>query len=369
MRIYPFQALYPNEATIASFPSYFKQVKEDFLLYLDFGIFNRFPFPSHYIYEIESESGSYKGIISSLDIQDYFEGKLIRHEGTVSVKEQRQKQLILQRQAVVKPILLTYSGGKEIGEWQDLHTNGSAPFWELYMPENASWHRIWAVHEAKDRQLIETLFHEQVHKCYIADGHHRTVANASIYRNDGQYLSNTRYQKLFTAFFPSKSLEILPYHRMVSQIGLSETAFLEAIKAYGVINPLPETLVPPKQSYQLTFCWKGSYYQLKWHDHIIQSFGTGPIPTDTGLLNELILKRVLNIQDLRTDKRIKYLDGNMPLQQLVATHHRNPEDALFYLHPISVLDLMTLADEGIILPPKSTWFQPRLINGMLVMQY
>lgn len=369
MRIHPFRALYPNTEAIASFPAYFNQVKEGYLLYLDFGVFKRCAYPAFYIYQIEQDGKQFSGLITSIALQDFFEGKIKKHEGTVLKKEEMQIQLLLQRQAAVKPVLMTYPKVEQISDLLRNQIAEISPFLTFSLESDQSIHRFWAIEKKEIIHQIQSLFEAHVDKCYIADGHHRTVANAVVAENDKYTPHYQRFGQLFAALFSTDAMEIQSFYRVVQMGPQADTkAFIADLQNYCSILPISDGNHPIAPS-ELIMLIDQRVFLLKWNPDVDELLGPHQSNTDADLLNELIIGRMMGIGDVRKDRRISYLEPTFPLANLRQHVMKTPGMIAFCLHPLEVNELIEIVDKGQVLPPKTTWFKPRLMNGMLIRQY
>lgn len=371
MRIKPFQAVYPNLDYITSASSFFETVKTEYNDYYNSGFFYKTNKDSVYIYQIQKKSRNYLGIIACADIRDYIEENIKRHENTLPTKEQKQIQLLLRRKATVKPILLTYPQVPEIGEWITYNLEGKKPFFEVEFEEAKQKHVFWEVKDEKQIQLICQLFAEKVPTTYIADGHHRT-SSIALLNNRGKLSGNGKpYDTLLTAFFPSTELEILDFNRIIEGLeDITLSTFMAKISQLFDIEVL-EKAEKPQQKHEITMFVNKEWFKLKWRKEVLDEYGDShrEMLLDANLLNEKVMGDILGIPDVRTDPRITYVEGPKGLEGIRKKTIKKSDSVAFCLYPVQLEDLLAVSDAGRVMPPKSTWFEPRIKNGLIVQEF
>ncbi len=366
MHILPFKALYPNMELIPSPDYFFATVREEFPEYHESGFFHQCEAESLYIYQIHTARRDYLGLVACVDLRDYREGAIKKHEQTLADQEQKQMQLALRRKAGVKPVLLTYPDKPDIRQWIQQHTEYRAPMLEVHFDDDGQHHRIWAVNAQDDIEAILKLFLDQVPVTYIADGHHRIATTALMHEKLESPLEQGHYGVLISAFFSASELEIFDFNRVVEALtDISPARFMVRLSAIFEIECLsrPEK---PSCKHELTMFLQKEWYRLRWKPHVLDACGAGVAALDAALLNELVLKDILGIEDVRNDLRVEYVEGPKGLEGLHKKAMKSEHTAAFCLYPIQIGDLFALADAEQMLPPKSTWFEPRMKNGMLV---
>lgn len=367
MHILPFKALFPNMEYIPSPDYFFATVREEFPQYYDNGFFWSADRDAFYVYEIQTPRRNYLGLAACVDLRDYREGAIKKHEHTIAENEQKQMQLVLRRKAGVKPVLLTYPEVPDIQQWLRQHASEQEPVLVVHFEEEAQHHRLWAVTEPGEMEAIRQLFVKKVTCSYIADGHHRIATTALMHEKLETPEGQQHYGALLSAFFSSEELEILDFNRVVEAFeDITPTQFMARLSQVCEIELLdnPEK---PRQKHQLTMYLRREWYLLQWRPEVLARHGSDAL--DAALLNELVLKDILGITDVRHDLRIEYVEGPKGLEGLRKKAMKNEQTAAFCLYPIQISDLFWLADAGQMLPPKSTWFEPRMKNGMLVQEF
>lgn len=364
MKIKPLQACYPNFARVESPDLFCDEAKNQYLNYVAAGIYEKHPQQAFYIYQIKSVTGEHTGLVALNEVEDFFEGKVKKHEATLGQREKQQTELFLHWGAILKPVLLTYPPVPEIGAWLNDFTQQHKALFDTRFKNGKVVHRIWAITEAQSIQDLQGLFSKHVKSTYIADGHHRTSTIAMLHERRNEY-PGFDFDHLFCAFFATDQLDILDYNRVVElPRGMSAALFMAYISKVFDIEVL-DAPRRPADKHEIVMLLRGEGYSLHWRPEVLAGQDEQNALLDASLLNERVLGNILGIHDVRHDNRVSYVDGSKGLNGLQkAVNSRNKVG--FALYPVHFSDLMDLADAGEILPPKSTYFEPRLKSGMLV---
>ena len=364
MRIHPFHAVYPNVNLIASNDSFFGTVKTDYPEYHRSGFYNTTKEQHLYVCLIENPHRSHKGLLCCVDIRDYKEGLIKKHEKTLSAKVQQQMHLMLVRRAMVKPVLFTYDGHNEIDQIIENTIQNSQPFLSVNFEESQEKQSFWRLTHHEEIKRLKALFGAHVPHAYIADGHHRCLTTEVLFDKKAKKGKEAAFQNLLCAFFPKQEVEILDYNRVVEGLNdLSPTQFMAKLSRYFKITCLVKAN-RPTQKHELTMFFNNEWFRLKWRKAVLKP--TEGLTLDASLLDEKILENILGIEDVRTDQRIKYVEGPKGLEEIKERTLRSVQRVAFCLYPVSLGDLFSVVDAGDIMPPKSTWFEPRMKNGLIV---
>ena len=368
MNIKPFQAIYPNFDYIASADSFFGTVKHQYPEYKKNGFFQKAAQESFYIYEISSPERTYTGLMACSDINDYFEGRIKRHENTLTSQEQMQMQLILSRNATVKPVLQIYPEVEEINAIIRKHQKETKNFFSITFDEGPQIHTFWEISDGQAIQHLQKLFLEKVPHTYIADGHHRTSTTALLhkrFRDKGRQ----QYDLLLSAFFTTSEIQVHDFNRII--IGLDEISsvqFMAKLSRYFNMEIIAGPGMPT-QKHELTLFIKKEWLRLRWRPEIIAEYLDTPVLLDANLLNEKVLHEMLGIEDVRGDHRVKYVGGPGSIEKVKQKTIQDEHRVGFCLYPVALDDLIHTADLGLSMPPKSTWFEPRMRNGLIVYDF
>ncbi|MEN0048823.1 MAG: DUF1015 family protein [Bacteroidota bacterium] len=359
MQIHPSQLLFPLLDNIKSKEDYFSSAKEKYTIFRKAHLLQAVDRPSIFVYQIQKGDKIYNGITATIAMQDHSAGKIKRHEATLEAKELQQLQLLEERQAQVKPVLLTYPKISAIEAWiraiQQTHTL----FLKLELKKTI--HRLWKVDGKDAIQKLQWLFKEYVPATYIADGHHRTAVMAR-YTAD-----HPEDAYLYCTLFSSDQIEILPFNRVVDGVEeRSLKAFLKEMEELCDIRKIDRPFVhPPKHCLQMYV--RQQWYALIWKKVILKTCINLIEQLDPYLLDQRILKKVMQIQNIRSSDQVKYIGGaEGSIKKMTKLVDAEKDRIGFYLPPVQMQDFLEVVNSGGLLPPKSTWFEPRMLNGLLV---
>lgn len=366
MRIKPFQATYPNFDFIASPDSFCEDAKNSFREFQANGFFEKAPKDALYIYQIETDARKHTGLIALNEVEDFFAGKIKKHEKTLSEREQQQMQLFLRWNAILKPVLLTYSPVPDISRWLEHFTSSNKPLYTTRFAKDRQTHRVWAVTDPAEIRHLQQLFDANVKGTYIADGHHRTTTVALLHERLKDKHQEFDFDNLFCAYFPSDQLDILDYNRVVEGLrDISSTQFIVKMSRIFELDVLHEPR-KPLEKHEIVMYAQKEWYSLRWKEAVLKSHAKDRVVLDATLLNEFVLDEIFHIRDVRTDTRITYIEGDKGLEGVRKATNDSDDRIGFLLYPVSFEDMIRMADAGESLPPKSTYFEPRLKSGMLV---
>ena len=365
MQLRPFRATLPKLDHIESFDNFFATVKEDFSSYQKKGFFKRLDLPAIYIYNIKTKLRNYTGIIGCNALSDYQYGHIKLHELTLHARRETQVELLEQRKAAVKPVLLTYPPVKAIRSWINNITQQNEPVLRIMFEKEKQEHEIWAVTDSYLLGDIIELFQKDVPVSYIADGHHRTAASNSIYQSKAK----PPYDQLLCAYFDTDQLDVLEFNRIVRlSSSQNKQELLSKLSSVFDISRLEEA-EKPDQKHQINLFTQDQWFKLKWKTEVLEAFSEETVLLDTMLLNEKVLKEILGIENAQTDNRIDYVEGPKDLSSVKKKTLKKSDNIAFVLHPMTLEEVLVIANEKKVLPPKSSWFEPRMKNGLVVFEY
>lgn len=363
MNIAPFKASYPRVELITSPASFFSNIKHHYNEYSDNGIFRELDSEGYYVYRIQQGKKTQTGLLTMTDVKEMKRNKVLKHEKTLAAKEQQMMHLLLQRKALVKPVLLGYKSIKSVNDII-AKTVKRKPLLDVAFEGEDEKHSIWVISDPSLVQKITKSF-SKVSKAYIGDGHHRSTTV--------QLLSNTkelgkeakRFKNLYTAYFPFDQLKIWDYNRMVdiSEI-TSLPEFIVGLSKYFEIEKLPKAMKPEKK-HSVTFYIDSKWYLMTWKKKYLTKSAKQKVILDSALINKYVFEEILGIKDVRDDTRIKYFGGTLPLTKIEMSSQKKNVGIGICIYPVNVKELTTIADQKQTLPPKSTWFLPRLKSGIL----
>lgn len=370
MHIKPFKAIFPNLEYLQSVDSFFSTVKEDYPDYMESGFFSRSDEEAMYIYQIRGRERQFTGIICSSKIEDYLNGLIRKHEFTIAAKEQRQLQLLLRRKAIVKPILLTYPDIPEIEELTQSIMSSYQPTFDIAFEEEEAHHLIWAVTHPDLIATFQDLFEQHVPFTYIADGHHRTSTNALLYNRAKTPELRQKFNALLTAFFPASQIDIFDFNRVVElDDSISLSRFLVQLSDVFDMKPIGEARKPEGKFEIIMHIHPDEWYSLKWKLKILEQYKEESVLLDCSLLDEWVLKDILKMKNLKENLLIEYVEGPKGLSGIRKKVRKGNRAIGFCLYPVQFDEMMALVDQDKVLPPKSTWFEPRMKNGLVVLEF
>jgi uncharacterized protein (DUF1015 family) len=271
--------------------------------------------------------------------------------------------------ANIEPVFFTYPAVKEIDDIVSNIVSKETPEYD-FIAEDGFGHHFWVIKNKKTNLLIEKLFAEKVPFTYIADGHHRTAAAALVGKekreNNPSHKGTEEYNYFMAVHFPSDQLKIIDYNRTIKDLnGLSPKEFLKRLECGFVIAEKGTKTYKPKKLHNFSMYLEGKWYSLTAKPGTYDD--NDPIGVlDVTILTNQILSPVLDIQDLRRSKRIDYVGGIRGLDELGKRVDSGEMKVAFALYPVSMDQLITIADSGNIMPPKSTWFEPKLRSGLVI---
>lgn len=327
--------------------------------------------PCYYIYEQEMNGRSQTGLVCGSAVSDYEQGIVKKHEFTRPEKEQDRINHILATRAQTGVVFLAYNDQADVQELINYWKEHNEPV-NNFVAEDGVRHTLWVMDDYSKVAAITRLFDEEVPATYIADGHHRAASAAKVcaeMRELGHAITGDEaFNYFITCIFPASQLEIQDYNRVVKDLnGMSPVAFLTALKADFEVEPVgAEAPYKPKAPHEFGAFVGGSWYKLTAKPG---SFTDDPIGVlDVSILQNNVLSKLLNINDPRTDKRVDFVGGIRGLGELETRVKSGDMAAAFSCYPVSILQLFTIADSGKVMPPKSTWFEPKLRDGLVVYQ-
>ena len=364
MNINPFKAVFPKVDLIPSPNSFFASIKYQYREYRASGVYSPTFDDAYYIYQINSQFGSHTGIVCGTAVDDFHNKKILPHERTLAMKEQQMMHLLLKRKALVKPVLLGYYPKDDLHKKLMNSIENIEPNIHVIFENNEEEHKIWVVKDENFMQEIHDSF-SKLDAAYIGDGHHRTTTVSLLNTSKDLGEDAKKYKSLLTAYFPFEQLNILDFNRVVdiSEI-MSSSRFVAHLSKYFSIRPLKKAR-KPKQKHELTMLIDGYWYTLKWKNKFTSQKTDSGILLDSDLINKFIFEGILKIKDIRTDTRIKYFGGTEPMDKIIRQTKKFKNGVGFCISPVAIEELTTVADHHMTLPPKSTWFEPRLRSGII----
>ncbi|HOF21482.1 MAG TPA: DUF1015 family protein [Bacteroidales bacterium] len=324
---------------------------------------------SYYIYAQTMDGRTQYGIVGCASVDDYLEGKIKKHELTRPDKEQDRMIHVRVNNANIEPVFLTHPPVKELNAIVKRITTKEKAEYD-FVSEDGFGHHFWVIRDPEITLQIEKIFLEKVPCTYVADGHHRTAAAALVGRerreNNPGHTGNEEYNYFLAVHFPADQLRIIDYNRTIKDLnGLSVREFLAKLESGFEVVKKGTGIYKPKRLHNFSMYLDGFWYSLTAREGTYDD--NDPIGVlDVTILTNQVLAPVLDIQDLRRSKRIDFVGGIRGLEELKKRVDSGEMKVAFALYPVSMKQLINIADSGNIMPPKTTWFEPKLRSGLVI---
>ncbi len=331
------------------------------------GIFIKDEEPLFYVYKQVSPDHTQIGLVATFSVDEYLSNKIKKHELTRKDKEDERVKHILHLRAQTGPVFLFYKSAEEIDGMITEETT-KEPEYDFY-DEDGIRQMIYVVRNKSKIEAIKKSF-EAVESFYIADGHHRAAAAVrsalTLREKQGNYSGEEEFNYFLAVLFPHTHLRIYDYNRVVKDLnGLNAESFIKALQEKFEIKEAQQKPYKPTKRHEFGMYFQNKWYVLRIKEEVIDTLD--PIKSlDVSLLQEHVLSPILGIKDPRTDKRIDFIGGVHGLKALEDYVDKNGWAVAFAMYPTSIEELIKVSDFGKIMPPKSTWFEPKLKSGLFI---
>jgi uncharacterized protein (DUF1015 family) len=314
--------------------------------------------PCYYIYQLTMNGRSQTGLVAVSSVEDYHQDRIKKHEFTRPEKEKDRIDHMYTIKAQTGNVFLAMRDVPALNQLM-LAAQQEIPLYD-FVAEDGIRHCIWVVDQPQQIESITRLFQEQVPCTYIADGHHRAASAAKV---SAALPDSTAARYFLTTIFPASQLAILDYNRVIKDLyGQRAADFIAKLETDFTIRP-SDSAVRPSQLHEFGMYLEGKWYVLEAKEG---TYDTDPIGVlDITILTKRILEKLLGITDQRTDTRIDFVGGIRGLKELERRVDSGEMKVAFSLYPVSIEQLFAIADSGEVMPPKSTWFEPKLRDGLL----
>ncbi len=325
--------------------------------------------PAFYIYAQTMKGRTQYGIVGCASVDDYLNGIIKKHELTRPDKEQDRMVHVRVNNANIEPVFFAYPAVKEIDDIVSNIVSAEKPEYD-FVSEDGFGHHFWLMKKAETNKKLENLFKTKVPYTYVADGHHRTAAAALVGKekreNNPKHNGTEEYNYFLAVHFPDNQLNIIDYNRTVKDLnGLTPDEFLAKLQKGFIVKEKGVRVYKPGKLHNFSMYLEGKWYSLTAREGTYDD--NDPIGIlDVTILTNQILSPVLDIQDLRRSKRIDFVGGIRGLKELKKRVDSGEMKVAFALFPVSMKQLITIADSGNIMPPKTTWFEPKLRSGLVI---
>ncbi|MEW6469947.1 MAG: DUF1015 domain-containing protein [Bacteroidota bacterium] len=351
-------------------PGSIERLKKTKAVYLDFhkqGIFVQDIQPCYYIYRQQKQGNVFTGLIGCSSIDDYLNGIIKIHEQTIHEREEKLMRYLEVCDFNAEPVLFSYPNDEEIDQLTTQITERE-PEYDFSTTDRVR-HTLWIVKQEAEVKKVYERF-KTIKAVYIADGHHRSASSALLAKarkkNNPAHTGNEPYNFYMGVFFPESQLMICDYNRVVSDLnGLSEKEFIEKISRNFSVEEKGETIYQPQQKHNFSMYLGGKWYSLTAGKGAVHD--EEPVASlDAAILSEHILAPILGIYDLRVDKRIAFVSGIKGMDELKKMVDKGQGKAAFGIYPVQMEQLKQIADTGNVMPPKTTWIEPKMRSGLVI---
>ena len=349
-------------------PEVYDKAVENFRLWQQRGWLVRDEQPCYYIYAQTMGSRTQYGFVLCAHAQDYVEGRIKKHELTRKDKEDDRMVHVEIQSANIEPVFFAFKHQSELEDIIDRTVKGPSEY--SFTDENGFGHELWVISDDALIERISELFTEKVDAFYIADGHHRSAAAARVgaerAKKNPAHTGNEEYNYFMAVCFPEDQLKVMDYNRVLRDLnGLQPTQVIGMLGEKFDVMCMGEEIWAPDELHTFSMYLEGKWYQLKARPGTYDD--SDPIGVlDVTILSNHVLDAIFGIKDLRTDSRIDFVGGIRGLGELKRRVDSGEMKIAFALYPVSMKQITDIADTGNIMPPKTTWFEPKLRSGLAI---
>ena len=356
------------EGTDEHDPCVYESAAEHFQMFQDKGWLVQDEKENYYVYAQTMNGKTQYGLVVGAYVPDYMNGVIKKHELTRRDKEEDRMKHVRVNNANIEPVFFAYPDNAELDAIVAKYTAGT-PEYDFIAPGDGFGHTVWVIDQQEDIDAITKAF-AAMPALYIADGHHRSAAAALVGAEKAQQNPNHKgdeeYNYFMAVCFPANQLTIIDYNRVVKDLnGLSAEEFLTAVGKNFIVEEKGAEIYKPDALHNFSLYLEGKWYSLTAKEGTYDD--NDPIGVlDVTISSNLILDEILGIKDLRSDKRIDFVGGIRGLGELKKRVDSGEMKVALALYPVSMKQLMDIADTGNIMPPKTTWFEPKLRSGLII---
>lgn len=349
-------------------PAVYDKAVENFKMFQEKGWLVQDDKENYYVYAQTMNGKTQYGLVVGAYVPDYMNGVIKKHELTRRDKEEDRMKHVRVNNANIEPVFFAYPDNAELDAIVAKYT-ARKPEYDFIAPGDGFGHTFWVIDEKEDIDKITALFAEMP-ALYIADGHHRSAAAALVgaekAAQNPEHKGDEEYNYFMAVCFPASQLTIIDYNRVVKDLnGLTAEQFLYALEKNFVVEEKGENIYKPSSLHNFSLYLAGKWYSLTAKEGTYDD--NDPIGVlDVTISSNLILDEILGIKDLRSDKRIDFVGGIRGLEELKRRVDSGEMAMALALYPVSMKQLMDIADTGNIMPPKTTWFEPKLRSGLII---
>ena len=321
--------------------------------------------PAYYLYRLKRNNRSQYGLVMTIDIDEYFSNQIKKHESTRPDKEQDRIHHNDTCDANTSPIFLTYPDHEKLNDLIQEYKDKKLPIYAFESFYDVQ-HYVWKISDSKLIERITEIFATDIDSLYIADGHHRMESAAKVAQMRRKEIEEAGSEAEFNYFlgvaFPQSQLEILPYNRLVK--GKMTPSSWKILKEKFTVEPVFEDCFEPKEIGTIGMYVDKNWYRLKIKEEKVPQNKVDSL--DVSLLQNYILEPLFGIENPRTDERIEFVGGIHDIDELVTQARAEKGTIAFSMYPTLIKDITEVSDAGEMMPPKSTWFEPKLLSGLFL---
>ncbi len=347
----------------------FKLVRNRYLEFLEDNVFTKDEKESIYIYQVEKNSFKCCGFFCATSVQDYRNDVIKKHEDTLSRREELFANYLKTVGFNAEPVLMTFKDNTKVAEIISSETKKNPEY--LFTTPNKIKHTLWVVSDVKKIKELQGAF-QKMESLYIADGHHRSASSNLLAKKSEthpKHAGKEAYNFFMSYLIPESEIRIFEFNRMVKDLnGLSKEEFLIRLDAFFRIEKKGDILYKPTKKHHFSMYLDGAFYSLFLRKKVYK-FTDALSELDTQILYKTVLEPILGIKDLRADKRIRYGYGKHNVIRMKDDIDQGKFAVGFSLVPLSIDEIKTIADAGLVMPPKSTYIEPKLRSGMAIYEF
>jgi uncharacterized protein (DUF1015 family) len=347
----------------------FKGVAHKYQDFKEDGVFMEEEKPVFFLYEIKTKTQSFTGIVAGTSIEDYKNNVIKKHEDTLQYRVEYFKDYLHQTGFNTEPVLITYPDSDVLNNWI-FEKKKSLPIYN-YSTTNKEKHQLWKIETDEEISWLTKLF-ANIPELYIADGHHRS-ASAEMLNDEDKHLGNENLNYFMSFLIAESQVKIYEFNRIIRDLnGYSKDDFLEKLSEHFIIKDKEQELWKPQSKFEFGMYLEGHFYALFYkqestalssraqsRENILENL-------DAQILYAKVLQPLLGIEDLRNDERIEYIPGKQSIATIKELVDEGEFEVGFMLYPSDISEIKALADNGLIMPPKSTYIEPKFRSGLLV---
>jgi len=344
----------------------FKGVAHKYQDFKDDGIFIEDEKAAFFLYEIKTKSQSFTGIVAGTSIEDYKNNVIKKHEDTLQYRVEYFKDYLHQTGFNTEPVLITYPDNHTLNNWI-AEKKKSTPIYN-YSTTNKEQHQLWKIETPEEINWLTQQF-ENIPELYIADGHHRSASAELLYDED-QHLGNENLNYFMSFLIAESNVKIYEYNRIIRDLnGYTKEDFIEKLSENFIIKDKEQELWKPQSKFEFGMYLDGHFYALfyKQNNTVSSSEAENILENlDAQILYDKVLQPLLGIEDLRNDERIEYIPGKQSIATIKELIDEGEFEVGFMLYPSDISEIKALADNNLIMPPKSTYIEPKFRSGLMV---